>query len=545
MDFNLAQVSEAIAAAIPEREAIVFRDRRLTYGDLTDRTRRLANYLLGRGLRVRRERAELHGHESGQDHLALYLYNGNEYLEGMLGAYKARVAPVNVNYRYVEEELIYLLRDARARAILYHAEFAPLLKKIRPELEDLEILIQVADDSGNALLGGAVDYEQVLAASSAERPDVEWSPDDLYVLYTGGTTGMPKGVLWRQADIFPAAMGGRNLDGSEKPSLEAIVEEARNGGRQRQLPTPPLMHGAAQWATFGAMAGGNAVVLAGQPRHLDPDDVLSTIERERVTLTLIVGDAFARPILDQLRRKEYDLTSLFMVISGGAPLSTANKQELLELLPHITVLDAIGSSETGGQGTHASSRDTGVSTGIFTPGPSTGIVSEDLTRVLAPGDAEVGWFAQRGRVPLGYLNDAEKTARTFPVVEDTRYSVPGDRARYRPDGIIEVLGRDSVTINSGGEKVFAEEVEHALKLHPAVYDAVVCGRPSTRWGQEVVAIVRLRGGARATERELLDECARHLARYKLPKAFVFKDAIVRSPSGKPDYRWAREQVTDV
>ena len=543
MDYNLAEVQEAIAAAIPDREAIIFRDRRLTFSDLNQRSRRLANWLLSRGTRVTRERADLAGHESGQDHLAIYLYNGNEYIEGMLGAYKARVAPLNVNYRYVEEELVYLLRDARSRAILYHSEFAPVLEKIRPELPELEILLQVADDSGNALLSGAVDYEEALASASAERPDVVWSPDDLYILYTGGTTGMPKGVLWRQADIFPAAMGGRNLDGSEKPDLPGMVEAAKNGGGLKQLPGPPMMHGAAQWMVFGALAGGHTILFQSEPRRLDPVDLLGTIEREKAGLLLIVGDAFARPILDELRRGKHDVGSLRLIVSGGAPLTTAHKEEFLELLPGLTLIDAIGSSETGGQGTNASTKDSGVSTGSFQPGPSTGIVSDDMTRVLQPGDDEIGWFAQRGRVPLGYLGDAEKTARTFPVVEGVRYSVPGDRARYRPDGIIEVLGRDSVTINSGGEKIFAEEVENAVKLHPAVYDCVVCGRPSERWGQEVVAIVRLREGARVSETELLDECSKHVARYKFPKAFLFRDEIQRSPSGKADYRWAREQVT--
>jgi fatty-acyl-CoA synthase len=542
MDFNLADVHEAVAEAIPDREAIIFRDRRLTFGEVNERSRRLANYLLSRGLPVRRERSEIETYESGQEHLAVYCYNGNEYIEAMLGAFKARVAPLNVNYRYVEEELLYLFRDSRARAIVYHAEFAPILDKVRSQLPDLEVLLQVADDSGNALLAGAVDYEQALASASASAPDVERSPDDLYILYTGGTTGMPKGVLWRQADIFPAAMGGRNMDGSEKPSLEAIVQGATEGAGMPQLLTPPLMHGAAQWVAFGAMVGGNTVVLLSEPHRLDPHDVLSTIEREGARTVLIVGDAFARPILDQLRKQKYDLSSLFLLASGGAALSTANKQEFLDLLPHITVLDAIGSSETGGQGTQASNKDTGVSTGTFTPGPSTTVVSEDLTRVLAPGDDEIGWFAQMGRVPLGYFADADKTARTFPEIEGTRYSVPGDRARFLDDGRIEVLGRDSVTINSGGEKIFAEEVEHALKLHPAVYDAVVCGRPSDRWGQEVVAIVTLREGARATEKDLSDECTRHIARYKLPKAFLFRDEIVRSPSGKADYRWAKAQA---
>ncbi len=542
MDFSLAELHDQVAGEIAEREVIAFGDRSLSYGDLRDRSRRLANHLLSKGLRVRTERSELHGHESGQDHLAIYLHNGNEYVEGMLGAFKARVAPVNVNYRYVEEELVYLLRNAGARAILYHAEFAPRLEKIRSELPDLEVLLQVEDGSGHALLPGAEDYEQALAAASPERPEVAWSPDDLYILYTGGTTGMPKGVLWRSADIFVAAMGGRKMDRSEYTAMDQVVENARNGGALRLLVGPPLMHGAAQWAAFSLMAGGQTLVFPRQARHLDPHDFWSTIEEKQATAAVIVGDAFAVPILEQLDRRSYDLSRLFMISSGGAPLSTAHKQALLDRLPDITVMDAIGSSETGAQGVNPSSRAGGVSTGDFTPMPGSGVVSEDLKRVLRAPDPELGWFAQSGRVPLGYLGDADKTARTFPVIEGVRYSIPGDRARFRQDGSIEVLGRDSVTINSGGEKVFAEEVENALKLHPAVYDAVVCGRPSERWGQEVVAVVRLREGVRASERELLDACARHLARYKLPKAFVFREQIQRSPSGKADYRWARAQV---
>jgi fatty-acyl-CoA synthase len=539
MDFSLAAVHEAIAEAIPSREVVVFRDRRLTYAKLNERTRRLANYLRAQGLKVHRERSELQNHESGQDHLAIYLYNGNEYLEGVLGAFKARVAPFNVNYRYVDEELVYLLRDSCARAILYHEEFAPVLGRIRSELPELEVLIQVADESGKGLLPGAVDYEEALAGASPERPDVEWSPDDLYVLYTGGTTGPPKGVLWRQGDIFPVAMGGRNMDLSEKESLDAVVAGARGGGALKLLAGPPLMHGAAQWSVFGAMATGNPIVFPSEPKRFDPDDVLSTVESERANLLLIVGDAFARPLLDQMSRKVYDLSCLSMVGSGGAPLSTAHKEEFLERLPSVMVLDAIGSSETGGQGTNYATRGSGISSGRFAPVPTTRILSANLDRVLEPEEEEVGWVAQGGRVPLGYLGDAEKTAKTFPAIEGRRWSVPGDRARYLPNGGMEVLGRDSTTINSGGEKIFAEEVENALKLHPGVYDAVVCGRPSDRWGQEVVAIVKLRDQATATEQELLAGCGKHIARYKLPKAFLFEEEIVRSPSGKPDYSWAR------
>jgi fatty-acyl-CoA synthase len=541
MDFNIAQMHEAVAEVVPDRECFVFRDRRLSYSEVTERTRRLANYLSRCGLGLHRERSELKPWESGQDHLALYLYNGNEYLEGMLGAYKARVAPFNVNYRYVEAELVHLLRDSRARGILYAATLAPTLEKVRSQLPDLDVLIQVQDDSGNPLLGGAVDYEEALASASDARPELDWSPDDLYILYTGGTTGVPKGVLWRQADIYVTAMGGRQRDGTEFPNLDVLVERARRG-RARSLPSPPFMHGASHWVAFLNTLAGHTVVVQNDPTHLDPDDILSTIEREQVNATLIVGDAFARPLLDQLRQKPYDLSSLRVLGSGGAPLAKGHKAELLERIPHVRLMDGIGSSESGTQAEYISTKDEVAESGKFIPRAGTCVLSEDLTRVLEPGDAEIGWFARRGRIPLGYLGDPEKTIATFPEIDGVRYTVPGDRARTGADGMIDVYGRDSVTITSGGEKIFAEEVEEALRHHPAVYDAVVAGRPSDRWGQEVVAIVQLRAGSAAAEGELREECGKHIARYKHPKAFVFVDEVVRSPSGKADYRWAQSKA---
>jgi acyl-CoA synthetase (AMP-forming)/AMP-acid ligase II len=540
MEFNLADIHEAVSASSPDRECIVWRDRRFTYGQVTERTRRLANYLAGRGLGVRAERPSLSGWESGQSHLALYLYNSNEYLEGMLGAFKARVAPFNVNYRYVEEELLYLFRDAKAEAAIYHAALAPTLAKVLPQLPHLKVLLQVADESGHALLPGAVDYEEALASSSPDRPAAPLSPDDLYILYTGGTTGMPKGVLWRQSDIYFAALGGTRPGAGEHPDMESVLSMA--GGGPRMLPAPPFMHGAAHWAAFNTMNGGGTVVIQDDNKRLDPDDVWSLVEREKVQGLLIVGDAFARPLLDQLEKKSYDLSSLAMLISGGAVLNVKIKEEILEKIPDVMILDGIGSSETGSQAANMSSKGMGASTGSFLPQPGNCVLSEDFATVLAPGSEAMGWFAKAGRVPLGYLGDRAKTEKTFPVLGGVRYSVPGDRARHLASGLIEVLGRDSVTINSGGEKIFAEEVEQALKHHPAVYDAVVCGRPSERWGQEVVAVVALREGATASEESLLEECARHLARYKLPKAFVLRDSILRSPSGKADYRWAREQA---
>ena len=542
MSFNLGTISEIVADAVPDREALVWRDRRFTYAELKARTRRLANHLVAAGLGCHTERDAIAGHESGQDHLALYLHNGNEYLEGMLGAFKARVAPFNVNYRYVEEELVYLLNDSRATGIVYHDCFADRVAAIRDQVPTLRVLLQVEDETAAELLPGAVRYEAALAAASENAPKVEPSPDDLYVLYTGGTTGMPKGVLWRQADILVAALGGRDAaTGEVLETHEAFAARALEGGT-RVLPAPPFMHGAGHWIALGAWHSGNTVIIQDAAERFDANDVIDVVQREAVNMLLIVGDAFGKPLIEALQRRDEALTSLLVLISGGAALNASYKAQLLERLPQLTIMDSIGSSEAGGQGSTVSTAETGSSTGRFMPGPGSVVVSEDLGEVLAPGHEGMGWWAKEGRVPLGYLGDAEKTARTFPVIDGVRYSVPGDRARLLEDGSIELHGRDSVTINSGGEKIFAEEVEHALKQHPDVWDAVVAGRPSERWGQEVVAIVQLREGASLDEASLLAECSTHLARYKLPKAFVAVDKVLRSPAGKADYRWAKEQA---
>jgi fatty-acyl-CoA synthase len=535
---NLAALHEAIAAAVPDRECILFRDRRLSYADVTDRTRRLAAVLRAHGLGAHRERSALQNWESGQDHVALYLYNGNEYLEGMLGAYKARCAPFNVNYRYVDEELLYLFDNADARAVVYHASFAPTLARLRDKLPKVKLWLQVADESGEALLPGALDYEHALAAARPDAPE-GLSPDDLYILYTGGTTGMPKGVLWRQEDIFRAAMGGP----MPPKTLEEAVERAKAGG-VRSLPAPPFMHGAAHWVAFNVFSVGGTVVVQSKPRHLDPDDIWSTIEREKVNLLTIVGDAFGRPLVDQLAKKQYDLSSFVMLTSGGAILTAALKDEFLRHLPKIRILDALGSSESGAQASQFSERGRKATTGDFAVSPGNLVLKEDLSGLVEQGSDEVGWLAREGHIPLGYYKDPEKTAKTFPVVGGKRYAVPGDRARIGPDGALQLLGRDSVCINSGGEKIFAEEVEHALKHHPSVYDCVVVGTPSERWGQQVTALVQLRAGADPDEEALRAAAAEHIAHYKLPKAFVFVDELVRAPSGKADYRWARQRALE-
>ncbi|WP_297698021.1 acyl-CoA synthetase [Mycobacterium sp.] len=542
--FTVPAVAKAVAAAIPDRELIIQGDRRYTYAQVIDRSNRLAAYLHSRGLGCHAERSALAGHEVGQDLLGLYAYNGNEFVEALLGAFQARVAPFNVNFRYVKSELQYLLADSEATALLYHAAFAPRVAEILADLPQLRVLIQIADDSGNELLEGAVDYEAALASVSPEPPPVQHSADDLYVLYTGGTTGMPKGVLWRQHDIFMTSFGGRNLmTGEPSASLDEIVERAAAGPGTNLMILPPLIHGAAQWSVMTAITTGQSVVFPTVVDHLDAEDVVRTIEREKVMVVTVVGDAMARPLVAAIETGIADVSSLAVVANGGALLTPYVKQRLIEVLPNAVVVDGVGSSETGAQMHHMSTSGA-VATGTFNAGPDTFVAAEDLTAILEPGHDGMGWLAQRGYVPLGYKGDAAKTAKTFPVIDGVRYAVPGDRARHGADGSVELLGRDSVTINSGGEKIFVEEVETAIASHPAVADVVVAGRPSERWGQEVVAVVALAEGATVEVDELVAHASRSLARYKLPKAVVFRPVIERSPSGKADYRWARKQAVN-
>ncbi|QLL06048.1 acyl-CoA synthetase [Mycobacterium vicinigordonae] len=542
--FTVPNVLDAVVAAIPDRDLIIQGDRRFSYAQILERSNRLANYLHSRGLGCHTERCDIAGHQVGQDLLGIYAYNGNEFVEALLGSFAARVAPFNVNFRYVKNELQYLLADADATALVYHATFAPRVAEILPDLPQLRVLIQISDDSGNELLDGAVDYEVALASAGPEAPPVQHSPDDLYVLYTGGTTGMPKGVLWRQADIFMTSFGGRDLvTGQPVRSVDDVVARVTAGPGSKLMVLPPLMHGAAQWSVMTAITTGQSVVFPTVVDRMDADDVVRTIEREKVMVTTVVGDAIARPLVNAIDKRIADVSSLAVIANGGALLTPYVKQRLIEVLPNAIIIDGVGSSETGAQ-MHHMSMSGSVSTGTFNAGPDTFVAAEDLSSILAPGHDGLGWLAQRGYVPLGYKGDATKTAATFPVIDGLRYAIPGDRARHRDDGHIELLGRDSVTINSGGEKIFAEEVEAAIASHPAVADVVVAGRPSERWGQEVVAVVALAEGASAEAAELIAHTANSLARYKLPKAIVFRDIIQRSPSGKADYRWAREQAAN-
>jgi fatty-acyl-CoA synthase len=540
MKIHLGLIQELIAGMMPEREAIIAKDRVVTYGELAERSRRFARVLASRGLGCRKERAELRPWESGHDHVAIYLYNCPEYLEIMYGSYKARAAAVNINYRYKAEELLYLLANSEARAIVYHAAFAPTLAEVRDRLPQLQYLFQIPDDSGHPLLPGAVDYETTLAAEPTTMLDLPFSPDDLYVLYTGGTTGIPKGVLWRQEDVFFNGLGG-NLPGFERlDTEEKLRAHVSMGIGGRALVCLPFMHGAGQWSSFNAFHRGGTIILPDETRRLDAHAVWRAVATHRADQIGIVGDAFARPLITAQREGSYDLSSLRVLVSTAAVLSPTVKQELLSVLPPVMVIESIGASELGMQ---AMSNDTdsgqkGVPAYQLRAG--TVLLKEDRSGELEPGTDETGWITSTGDLCLGYLGDREKTQATFQTINGKRYAIGGDRGRFLPDGRVLFLGRDSSCINSGGEKIYAEEVERIVKSHPAIYDALVVGVPNERWGQQVTAVMAIAPGSHApTLEELRAHCAPHLADYKLPKGIVVVPEVARSPNGKPDYEWAK------
>src|SRR4051812_14036888 len=536
MEFNVADLLERVADTVPDHLALVCGARRLSYAELDARANRLAHVLLARGV-------------GAGDHVALFLYNSTEYLEAMLAAFKIRAVPINVNYRYVEDELRYLFDDADAVAVVFHREFASKLVAIRPSLPKLRTFIAVDDSSGDAeayagadAALGAENYERALEGASGERDFAPRSADDLYLLYTGGTTGMPKGVMWRHVDLFFGALGGAGGGGTPIREPEEIADRCRQP-RTRCVPICPFMHGTAHWMAFSALFMGGSVIIPAE-HHLDPVALWQLVEREHANYIVIVGDAFARPLLDALDSPEgraLDLSSLHVMLSGGAILSPSLKRAFVDRLPALLVVDGYGASETGGQGQSVVvAGGTVPSAPRFRVGDDTQVLGPDLRPV---GVGVVGRLARRGRIPLGYYKDEAKTDATFPLVDGVRWAVPGDHAVIETDGTVTLLGRGSVSINTGGEKVYPEEVESVLKAHADVFDALVVGVADERWGERVVGIVQPRARAAPTPEALQLHARAHIAGYKVPRELVFVDSIERSPSGKPDYRWAREIAT--
>jgi acyl-CoA synthetase (AMP-forming)/AMP-acid ligase II len=526
MEWSLPAVLDIVSDVNPGRDMLVWKGVRRTFGEVDRRTRSLASYLADQGIGIQRERDKLERWECGQSPVALILHNCPEYIESMVACFRARAVPFNVNHNYAPAEIRSLLEMVGAEAVIYHRSLGPLVNEVK--IPGIRLAIEVDDGAGGSSVEGSVGFEEVVAQAAGKLPVP--SPDDLYLVCTGGTTGLPKAVLWRQADVYVSAMGGRDEMTREKIAEAALV------GSGTWFAPPPLMHAAAQWTVFSGLLGGATIVMHDDRRRFDAAAIVETASREQVNLMAIVGDAYARPIIEVLEQRPADLSSLRVIGTGGALTSEDSKRALLKLLPHVVIRDGYGSSETGGMA-YGSSTKGALSAG-FDPSSGAVVLSADRSRLLRPGDDELGWTARQGRVPLGYLGDQVKTEATFPILEGVRMAVPGDRAKIEPNGAIRMLGRDSLVINTGGEKVFVEEVEEVLRKHPDVYDALVVGRPSERLGQEVLAVVQLRPGATLEPNELREFAALSLARFKAPRWVAFCAIVRRHASGKPDYQWA-------
>lgn len=515
--WNLADLFEGVVDAVGERPAVVAGTTRLTFQELDERASRLAHVL------------ESHGVGAG-DHVAIALRNGNEYLEAMFAAFKIRAVPLNVNTRYTVDELAYLIADATPRLILHEEDRAD------------RIAAALDGQPAVACLARGAAYEAALAGGSPIRPVVERSGDDRYLLYTGGTTGLPKGVVWRHEDLLFAALGGGNPGGDPVSSPDEVIAHARTG-RTRCLPASPFTHGTAHWTALSTLLHGGTVIVDTAPTF-DAAHLWDLADRERATILVIVGDAFARPLADALAADpdRWPLDDLLVVLSGGAVLSPAVRNALLEQVPWVVVVDGYGTSETGGQGQMPSwAGQPPAALPRFHVDENTTVL-DDAGRPAPPGSGLVGRLAKRGRIPLGYLGDPARSAETFIELDGQRWAIPGDLARVEADGSITLLGRGASSINSGGEKVFPEEVERVLKAHPDVFDAVVVGTPDDRFGERVAAVVAHRRG-RPVDLESLDvHCREHLADFKVPRRVVIVDEVRRRPSGKADLEWAAATV---
>ncbi|RFZ63889.1 Long-chain-fatty-acid--CoA ligase FadD19 [Mycobacterium marinum] len=530
-EWTIGAVLDAIAEVVPDRPMTVCGPRRTSFAEAAQRTSRLASYLNKQGFGAHRARETLQRWECGQDRVALIMHN-DLYPDMVIGCLKARVVPVNVNHHYSPREIAELLDYVRPRGIIYHralgARFADLLPAAGADL-----LVSIDDGSGAAELPGAVSLDKVVTAGAPNyRPT--GSPDDLIMMCTGGTTGRPKGVLWRQGDMYVASMVG-----ADHANVDEIHQKVRLGGSP-WFAVSPLMHAAGLWTAFSGFLSGFPVVLYDDRAKLDVRSVWATAEREKVGMVTMVGDAYAGPLVAELSAHPYDLSALQAIGTGGAATNPKYKRALMERLPHVTIIEGYGSSETGNMA-FGHSRN-GMASETFAMRFGGAVASADRSRFLQPGTAEIGWAARMGRIPLGYFNDPEATRRTFPEIEGHRVVIPGDRATIENDGTIRLLGRDSLVVNTGGEKVFVEEVEEVLRGHPDIADALVVGRASQRWGQEVVALVAARPGAdlAGDERALYALCAAKLAHFKAPKAFIFVSQIQRLGNGKPNYRWAKQ-----
>ncbi len=531
MTFNLADLFEAAVDSFGDREYLVAGDQRRTFAQMEERANRLAHFLADQGI-------------GPGDHVGIYSYNSVEWVETAWAVFKLRAVWININYRYVKDELRYLFTNADLVALVHQAEFAPRVTELLPELPDLRLVITVDDGSGQPMPDGAVAFEDAVAAGGPERDFGPRTGDDHYILYTGGTTGMPKGVVWRHEDVFYALGGGVDPHSNTRVERPEEMVEKGKAGQVTLLPIAPLMHGATQWSILGQSFVGNRTVLV--PKF-DPHEVWRLVESEKVNSIMITGDAMGKPLVEALDDPgaSYDLSSLLAITSSAALFSAPVKDEFFKHLPDIVIVDAIGSSESGNNGMVTMGKgNTAMKSGptVSVLG-NTVVFDEDLRRV-EPGSGVIGKIARYGDIPVGYYNDPVKTAEVFITVDGVRYVMPGDFATLEEDGTITLLGRGSVSINSGGEKIFPEEVESAVRSHPEVFDAIVVGAPDDRWGQRVAAIIQPRADKHPTLEDIQDHCREAIAGYKVPRQLHVVETIVRSPSGKPDYRWAAGIVAE-
>ena len=535
MEFNAADIFEGVVDRVPDREAIVHGSTRLTYKELDARSNKAANALKKLGIKK-------------GSHIGIYAFNCVEWLEIMLGAYKLCAIPININYRYVEEELKYLIDNADMEAIFYHKQFSNKLENIKSHLPLLKDFICIEDDSGeDDVIDKSFNFEDLIANEDESRLDVDRSGDDKYILYTGGTTGMPKGVVWRMEDVLMTLGGGIDaVTGEKYPTPEAFADKCLQD-QTIALALAPFMHGGAQWQSFNSFFSGWKLIINDQV-SFDADYVWEVIAKEKVMNLTIMGDAMGRPLCDALPKaieKGLDLSSLFVLSSTASVFSASIKDTILEYLPNLFLIDAVGSSETGATGVNIHTKDGKLKDSgggpKFTKPNFSEILNLDTKEVIPPSDTEtIGYLARKGHVPVAYYKDEEKSKKTFIEVGGVRYSIPGDMAKYEEDGQMTLLGRGSVSINSGGEKIFPEEVEMALKAHPNIFDCLVVGVKDDRWGQKVVAVIQRRENDELSLDDIKDVASKYIASYKMPKEIVFSELIERAPSGKPNYQWAQE-----
>jgi len=528
---NIADLAEHAIDAVPERVALICGDDQITYAGLEEKANRLAHYLISHGVKK-------------DDKVGLYCRNRIEIVIAMLGIVKAGAILVNVNYRYVEGELRYLFDNSDMVALVHERQYAERVANVLPETPNVKTILVIDDGSSVPTKTyqsyGGVEFYQAIAEGSPERDFTDRSADDIYLLYTGGTTGFPKGVMWRHEDIYRVLLGGTDFATGEFVADEYDhAKQAAAGPPMIRFPIPPMIHGATQSATWMALFTGGTVVLSPE---FDADEVWRAIEHHKVNLLFFTGDAMARPLLDALESSERDLSSLFLLSSTAALFSPSLKERFLELLPNRVITDSIGSSETGFGGTSVVAKGQSGGGGPRVTIDKRTVVLDDDGNEVVPGSGVRGILAKRGNIPLGYFKDEKKTAETFRTINGVRYAIPGDYAQVEADGTVTMLGRGSVSINSGGEKIYPEEVEGALKGHPDVFDALVVGVPDTRFGQHVAAVVAPRKGKHPTLAELDAFVRTAIAGYKVPRSLWIVDEVKRSPAGKPDYKWAKEQT---